>query len=353
VIRPNRNAKGDITSYGVRVYLGDGGWRWVGSFKTRREAREREAAALLERDVDAERALTCRELHDWFLARYEQTRKDSTVDTAKSSLKGWLEHFADRDVESIDNQEAERWAEDNGWRVPIVVTMFNQGVRRHERVKINPFAGLSIKGPGRRDLDPLTAEEVDALADATRSLRDAASATQFRAMVLFAAYSGLRMGEVFGLEWRDIDMDKMRIQVRRRVYRGRLALPKSNKPRLVALLPEARDALLALSTDRTGPVFTNSRETRWTQPAFAYRWQKVVGTFGRDVDPHELRHFCGHYLYVTRDLPARVVATQLGHASPRLVEELYGHFKVGALDEIDRAMGANVARLRDVSEGAG
>lgn len=351
MIRPNRNAKGEITSYGVRVYLGAGRWKWVGSFKTKKVAREKEAAALLERDDESTKPLSCRELHDWFIARYERGRKDSSIDTARSALKGWVDRFADRPVESIDNQEAERWAEDNGWRVPMVVTMFNQGVQRHERVAVNPFAGLSNKGPGRRDLDPLSVDEVAGLADATSSLRDAPSATQFRAMVLFASYSGLRMGEVFGLEWRDIDMEKMRVQVRRRVYRGKLALPKSNKPRLVALLPEARDALLGLPTDRTGTVFVNSRGTRWTQPAFAYRWQKVVGTFGRDVDPHELRHFCGHYLYVTCDLPARVVATQLGHSSPRLVEELYGHFKTGALDEIDRAMGANVATLRAVGEG--
>ncbi len=349
MIRPNRNAKGEITSYGVRIYLGAGKWQWVGSFKTKRKAREEEAKALLKRD-EAAAKLTCRQLHDWFLARYEKN-KDSSIDTAKAALKGWLEDHGDRAVDSIDNQEAEGWADENGWRVPVVITMFNQGVKRHKRVTVNPYTGLSSKGPGRRDLDPLTVDEIAELADATGSLRDERSATQFRAMVLFASYSGLRMGEVFGLEWRDIDMDKMRIQVRRRVYRGKVALPKSNKPRLVALLPEARDALLALPTDRTAVVFRNSKGTRWTQPAFAYRWQKVTGTFGRDVDPHELRHFCGHYLYVTMDLPARVVATQLGHASPRLVEELYGHFKVGALDEIDRAMGANVARLRDVSEG--
>lgn len=353
MIRPNRNRKGDITSYGVRVYLGGGKWRWVGSFKTKKLAREEEATALLAIDDPANQPFTGQDLYDWFMARYERDRKDSSVDTAKSALKGWLREFADRVIDTIDNQEAERWAEENPWRVPAVVTMFNQGARRHERVSTNPFLGLSQKGSGRRDLDPLTIDEVAGLADATGSLRDKPSAAQFRSMVLFAAYSGLRMGEVFGLEWRDIDMEKMRIQVRRRVYRGKLALPKSNKPRLVALLPEARDALLGLPADRSISVFVNSRGTRWTQPAFAYRWQKVTGTFGRDVDPHELRHFCGHYLYVVKDLPARVVATQLGHASPRLVETLYGHFKTGALDEIDRAMGANVAVLRGVSEATG
>ncbi len=56
-------------------------------------------------------------------------------------------------------------------------------------------------------------------------------------------------------------------------------------------------------------------------------------------------------MYVTMGLPARIVAVQLAHASPRLVEELYGHGDVGALEEIDRAIGANVVPLRQAVGG--
>jgi hypothetical protein len=63
------------------------------------------------------------------------------------------------------------------------------------------------------------------------------------------------------------------------------------------------------------------------------------------VDPHELRHFAGHHLYVTMGLPSRVVGTQLGD-TPRMIEDLYGHGDVGALDEIDRAIGDDVVPLR-------
>ena len=42
---------------------------------------------------------------------------------------------------------------------------------------------------------------------------------------------------------------------------------------------------------------------------------------------------------------------QLGHSSPRLVEDLYGHGDVGALEEIDGAIGAKVVPLREASAG--
>jgi len=48
------------------------------------------------------------------------------------------------------------------------------------------------------------------------------------------------------------------------------------------------------------------------------------------------------------ELPSRVVGAQLGD-TPRMIEDLYGHGDVGALDEIDRAIGDNVVTLRRAS----
>ena len=84
-----------------------------------------------------------------------------------------------------------------------------------------------------------------------------------------------------------------------------------------------------------------------SQSSLAYYWRGIEGAFGRKVTPHELKHFAGHYLYVTLGLPDRVVAEQLGHRDGgKLVRELYGHGDVGALEELDRAFASNVIPLR-------
>jgi integrase len=86
-------------------------------------------------------------------------------------------------------------------------------------------------------------------------------------------------------------------------------------------------------------------------------WAPVVAAAfpdGRKVDLYELRHFCAHHLYVTQGLPARVVAVQLGHNDGgRLVERLYGHGDVGALEEIDRAFSrvVSIESARSGSQG--
>jgi integrase len=104
-----------------------------------------------------------------------------------------------------------------------------------------------------------------------------------RALVTFAAYSGMRPGELFALEWPDIDFDAMRIDVRRRLYRGRVDLPKSNKPRRIALTPPARDALLGHPRDGA-LVFRAKRGGRLSQSTLSGYWGKVLARAGLDFD---------------------------------------------------------------------
>jgi integrase len=56
------------------------------------------------------------------------------------------------------------------------------------------------------------------------------------------------------LDWQDVNLPALRVEISKRIYRGTLDLPKSNKVRVIALLPPARDALLTLP-ERRGPVF--------------------------------------------------------------------------------------------------
>ena len=68
--------------YGVRVYR-DGRQEWIGTYSTRREAKAAERRAL---DADSASMMTVAEFVPDYLARYERERKDSSYDTAKSSL---------------------------------------------------------------------------------------------------------------------------------------------------------------------------------------------------------------------------------------------------------------------------
>jgi integrase len=240
-----------------------------------------------------------------------------------------------------------------GYRIPVVVTLFNAAVDA-ELIERNPFRGLSRRTRGRSDEHPPTEEEMNRLVAGCSAL--GWYGPQMRALLIFAAYSGMRPGELFALEWPDVDFDAMRIYVGRRVYKGRVDLPKSNKPRTIALTPPARDAILGQPTRQDGQlVFRSKRGVRLSQPTLSSYWAQVLARAELDFDFYlATKHYAVHYLYAELGLPARVIAEQMGW-SLRAVEKLlavYGHGDVGALEEIDRAFRTNVAPLRAVDSAA-
>lgn len=325
------------TRYAARVHLGDGKYKLLAPRPTRAAARQDEANWLIGRETQSR--TRGNEFVDFYLEGYAENNKASSLDAATSALGKWKKTFGSRLLASIDETEAEEWAREHRWAVPPVVTMFNYAIKKRVLDR-NPFAGLSKKGQGRKYSAPLSVAEIDLLA--VRAEKE----HKMGAFVTFAAYSGMRVGEAFALEWDDIDFKENRILVKRRLYRGNVDLPKGNRVKRIALLPEARDALLTL--DRSSSwVFLGKRGARMSYSTLIYYWQKISPAVDRpNVTPHELRHFCGHYLFVTKGLPERVVAEQLGHQDGgKLIRTLYGHGDHGALQEIDQAV-----RRPDVDE---
>jgi len=342
-------AKSGRTSYGVRINRGAGREQWVGSFPTEKQAKIAEAEALANGLVITN-AITCADWAARFLARYQRERKDSSYDTARAGLKRFLAEFGDRPLDSITRLEAIDWAERvPRSRIPVVVTLMNAALDA-ELVDRNPFRGLQRATRGRSDAAPPTVEELDRIVQACAV--HGSYAPQMRALVLFAAYTGMRPGELFALEHDDVDRRAMRIDVRRRLYRGRVDLPKSNKPRRIALTPPALEALELLPR-RAGLVFTGKQGKRLSQPTLSGYWGKVLARAGLDFDFYlATKHWAVHHLHVDHGLPPRVIAEQMGWelAGTLKLLRVYGHGDVGALEEIDRAFGANVRPLRAVGE---
>jgi integrase len=94
-----------------------------------------------------------------------------------------------------------------------------------------------VPNPQRRSKEKRPFEswaEIEAIAAELRSV--------YRSMVLFAAATGLRPSELFGLEWRDVDRDAGVVYVRRAFANGRLKQTKTRlSNRAVPLQAKALD----------------------------------------------------------------------------------------------------------------
>jgi integrase/recombinase XerC len=145
--------------------------------------------------------------------------------------------------------------------------------------------------------------------------------------------SGLRVSELVGLNWRDIDDEVGMVLVRS---------GKGNKDRMVPIGDPALDALKAWrrampkAWELDGPVITNLRGGRLTTRAVEnILAQRIVQAgLGSSITPHGLRHcFATHLLDAGADL--RSIQEMLGHASLTTTQR-YTHVSVKHLKEVYR-----------------
>jgi integrase len=341
-----------------RIYLGrdqDGKQKfiWLGRFDTRRERNQAVAQRRTELRLGEQLRLpTCDQYVDRYLAEYQRRHKASSYVTQRERLKRFREDFKGRPLD-VDRQDAKDWAA----RVPVncvppVVTLYNHAIDDDDLpVARNPFRKLATRGKGRSETPPPTETEFDALLAACSALRE--YAPMMRALTRFAAFSLMRPGELYELEWTDIDFEQMRVLKARRVYRGQVDEPKTG-PKLIALTPPARDAIIGLP--RTGRlVFTAKRGGRISQASLSLAWSQVLAAAGLDFAfYHATKHYGVHYMWTKLGMSRRAIAAQAGWSVAAVDQMLavYGHADVGALDEVDEAFAstARVVELREVRD---
>lgn len=219
--------------------------------------------------------------NEWLrYVEHDRGRARSTVSDYRSVVSHALlpEFGADSPLESItvdriDAYRAQLVAEGrlSNRTINKHLVLLNGIFRRAQRVwglSANP-ASVVERQPLRRtgEFDVLSPAEVEALARAAESERDAALFTT-------AAFSGLRMGELRALRWDDLDFSKRLIHVRRGVTRSQLGDTKSHRVRSVPMIDQVLRALDGLSrredfTDPGDPVFPTRSATSSTTPGFA------------------------------------------------------------------------------------
>lgn len=164
------------------------------------------------------------------------------------------------------------------------------------------------------DIEVLTPGDIAQLAANAANEQDAALYT-------FAAYSGLRMGELFALKWGDIDWAKRLVHVRRSLDIRSLeeGPTKSGKVRSVPLIDHAARAVDGLSRHReifTEPddlVFCNVVGGHLDDDTTRKRFYKSLDAAAlRRVRFHDLRHTFG--TLAVQAFPLTDVKGYMGHA---------------------------------------
>jgi integrase len=126
----------------------------------------------------------------------------------------------------------------------------------------------------------------------------AAASDQDRAILLTAAFTGLRMGELIALRWGDVDFETEALHVYGSYSLGTLTAPKSGLTRTVPMAEQVRELLKAhqdrVSHGRSDLVFGGERGEYLDGSALRRRYKKALDRAQlRPLRFHDLRHTFG------------------------------------------------------------
>ena len=260
----------------------------------------------------------------------DRLRKPSTVKGYRWIVSAQiLPAFGNRRLTDVTTAEIERWVTTMSGRpssrrkaLVLLRGIFGRA-RKAFGLTRNPV--IDVEKPPLRysgDIEVFSPEEVRALVRATDDEQDAA-------IYLTAAFTGMRMGELLALRWRDVDFERSAVRVRSSYYAGALTTPKSGKVRTVPLAPNVAVALRRLQGRERflcedDLVFVGALGSYMDGSALRRRYKAALDRAGlRRLRFHDLRHTFGTRMIAKVDI--RRVQEWMGHADVQTTMK-YLHF---------------------------
>ncbi|MCX6427404.1 MAG: tyrosine-type recombinase/integrase [Actinobacteria bacterium] len=274
-------------------------------------------------------------------------------DIAASTKRGYVTRlnthllpvFGKSKLTSITNNQIGQWiakAIDDGSGA-IVIKRSHSVLRQvlnaavlDGRLNRNPAIGVPLPRTKSKEKKALSFQQLRALAD---------EVTGYETLILFAGTTGLRWGEIAGLQCKDISLLNRTVIVEKAISTGARGekIVSPTKTHQVRTVPFPKDLLpeisqLIESKPAESPLFQmqgggvldyNNFMSRIFRPAVARTGMKEVGF-------HTLRHTTASLL-ISKGAPITAVAGILGHASTQMTLDVYGHlYEDDANKYIDR-----------------
>jgi integrase len=195
-----------------------------------------------------------------------------------------------------------------------------------------------------------------------KTLLNRAANTRLYPLLVLAAATGCRRGELLALEWSDLDFRTGAVTISKSLEETRTGLrvkaPKSNKPRMFSIPASALTVLEEhkVIQDRDRAMFGADYEEHnlvFCRPDGAYycpdQMSVRVTSFARKIGMpgvglHSLRHSHASQL-ISSGAPITAVSDRLGHANSAITLSIYSHAlpaDVNAAAEVWNAAMANV-----------
>lgn len=180
--------------------------------------------------------------------------------------------------------------------------------------------------------------------DEIGKLLNAAERSDTLAILTISLTCGLRRGEILGMMWKDIDLDRGTVSIQRSLSRGHdnqmvLSEPKSAAGRRSIQLTQTSIAALRRhrvqqNTERLamgntwqdlGFVFTNETGGPMRIKTLMTRYEQTIVAAGvKRIRFHDMRHTCAT-LMLSENVHPKIAQDRLGHSSVAMTLDRYSH----------------------------
>jgi integrase len=304
------------------------------------------------------RELTVREL----IAHYKETEITSEKNRKSPSTRKvyaqFLSHYiepewGDRTLRDLRPNKVERWldsldlAPSTKAKIRNLLSALMQHAIRNEWAENNPIRAVRASAKRLTEPDVLTAEEVHLL------LQELSEPC--RTMVLLAALTGLRISEIIGLQWDDLDLDGGVIHIRRGVVNQEQSELKTVGSRRPLPIPPVVVEALKLWKDQarfTGPtdwVFASAqregKQPYWPGTLLSRHIQPAARRAGitKRLGWHTFRRSFATLLYAN-EKDVKTAQELLRHSTPTVTMGIYAQAVTTAKRQAQERLATQIAQ---------
>ena len=223
----------------------------------------------------------------------------------------------------------------------LLSKIFNTAVL-WELIAVSPMKMVKPPKAARNVASFYNDEEVFTLIEHLNRLDE--SQFKYKVLTMLALFTGMRRGELVGLEWRDIDFDKRTIEICRtsQYLPGKGVFTKEPKTELsnrtitipVSIVELLKDYKLHQEkySQRLANLWKPSDRLFTTWNGDPMNPDTVTDWFGKFIKTHNLPHVTFHglrhtnvSLLIADGVDIRTIASRVGHANPTTTLNLYSH----------------------------
>lgn len=264
--------------------------------------------------------ITFKEYYDLFISDRSSVLRGKTLnnyDVAIIKFKS-LYDFKLKDIKTMDIQrEVNKLEGYNSTSIDAYLKklkcLFNFAVNKYEMISKNPVNNIEFTGKKSEEKKVLNANELISLLAKTKKM----NTKSYYIASLLASKCGLRIGEIVGLTWPNVDFKNQNLKITQQWIKSKKGewdfgeLKSKNSYREVPMPPVVVKELKNLKKSTVIDMSTKVLKTKNTNSLSALLIQ-VYRELGFDISIHELRHTYATNL-ISNGIDFKTAAKFLGH----------------------------------------